>query len=97
MIAAPLAGFLTDKNEQYGTRIFEKDPKVSANLCLTKRLEGEIGRLWHGEESKQQSPRSLNSSLHLPGLEKAANQSFQINDSTDGLLENPLTSVIKEY
>jgi len=31
------------------------------------------------------------------GTEKMGNQSFQINDSADSLLENPLTTVIKEF
>lgn len=55
------------------------------------------------EESKMQSPRSscaLNSSsiiAAVQGDKTANNQSFRINDSTDSLLENPLTTVIKQF
>jgi len=67
------------------------------NLRVAKRMEHDLSTPWAGEESKMQSPRSPASVLNVAGGEKTGNQSFRINDSTDSLMENPLTTVIKQF
>jgi len=59
--------------------------------------ELELERAGPEEEGKQGSPQSVNSTIIGGGLDKGANQSFQINDSADSLLENPLVAVIKQF
>ena len=75
----------------------EKMTNVSINLRAEKRVEQEMSYQGVAEESKMQSPRSATSALAVVGADKPEHQSFRINDSTDSLMENPLTTVIKQF
>ena len=80
----------------------EKAANISINLRPAQKIDHENSQSWRGEESKQQSPKSQftlqNGAVTETLREKAANASFQIiNESTDSLMENPLTTVIKQF
>lgn len=54
----------------------EKMANFSINLKPSKKLDLDTSQVLHGEESKQQTPRSWQSTLIGVGTEKGGNQSF---------------------